>query len=86
MGEPRDQRHPHPCVRPHRPRADGRRAAIAKTYSPEVRWPDDDGVSVGHDALDAEAQARQNGQLAGLSFLAEDRITDLFTVITAARQ
>lgn len=102
--------------------ADRRRAAIADTYSPDVRWTDDEGVSVGHDALDAKAQALQDGQLAGLSFvkagpvhhtrgfgylawnvvapgsttpivsgfdvalIAEDRITDLFTVITGAPQ
>ncbi|MFV9633785.1 nuclear transport factor 2 family protein [Mycobacterium neumannii] len=102
--------------------ADRRRAAIADTYSPDVRWTDDEGVSVGHDALDAKAQALQDGQLAGLSFVkagpvhhtrgfgyvpwnvvapgsttpivsgfdvalsAEDRITDLFTVITGAPQ
>src|SRR5689334_15026146 len=46
-----------------------RRAAIVETYSPEVRWTDDEGVSVGHEALDAKAQALQEGQLAGLSFV-----------------
>nr|WP_228768967.1 nuclear transport factor 2 family protein [Mycolicibacterium malmesburyense]CRL77898.1 hypothetical protein CPGR_04451 [Mycolicibacterium malmesburyense] len=49
--------------------ADRRRAAIADTYSPEVRWTDDEGVCVGHEALDAKAQALQDGQLAGLSFI-----------------
>jgi hypothetical protein len=49
--------------------ADRRRAAIAQTYSPDVRWTDDEGVSVGHEALDAKAQALQDGQLAGLSFV-----------------
>ncbi|OBB74832.1 hypothetical protein [Mycobacterium sp. 852014-52144_SCH5372336] len=49
--------------------ADRRRAAIADTYSPDVRWADNEGVSVGHDALDAKAQALQDGQLAGLSFV-----------------
>lgn len=99
--------------------ADRRRAAIADTYAPDVRWTDDEGVSVGHAALDAKAQALQDGQLAGLSFIKagpvhqtrglgylawhvvtpgteapivsgfdvalvnEDRITDLFTVITS---
>lgn len=100
--------------------ADRRRAAIADTYAPDVRWTDDEGVSVGHEALDAKAQALQDGQLVGLSFIKagpvhqtrglgylawhvvtpgteapivsgfdvalvnEDRITDLFTVITSA--
>lgn len=49
--------------------ADRRRAAIADTYAPDVRWTDDEGVSVGHEALDAKAQALQDGQLAGLSFI-----------------
>ncbi|MGE2723036.1 hypothetical protein [Mycolicibacterium celeriflavum] len=52
--------------------ADRRKAAIADTHSPEIRWTDDEGVSVGHDALDAKAQALQDGQLAGLSFTRRD--------------
>ena len=37
---------------------DGKRraAAIRSTYAPDVRWTDDEGVSVGHDALEARAQ------------------------------
>ena len=100
--------------------SDRRLAAIGDTYSPQVRWTDDEGVSVGHDALNAKAQALQDGQLAGLSFVKagpvhqtrgfgylawnvvtpgsdapivsgfdvalinDERITDLFTVITAS--
>ena len=99
---------------------DRRLAAIGDTYSPQVRWTDDEGVSVGHDALNAKAQTLQDGQLAGLSFVKagpvhqtrgfgylawnvvapgsdapivsgfdvalinDERITDLFTVITAS--
>ena len=32
-----------------------RREAIARTYSPDVHWTDDEGVTVGHAALDAKA-------------------------------
>lgn len=46
-----------------------RLAAIRDTYSPQVRWTDDEGVTVGHDALNTKAQALQDGQLAGLSFV-----------------
>jgi hypothetical protein len=99
---------------------DRRMAAIGETYAPQVRWTDDEGVSVGHDALNAKAQALQDGQLAGLTFVKAgpvyqthgfgylawnvvapgsdvpivsgfdvaiidgERITDLFTVITAS--
>jgi hypothetical protein len=102
------------------PDFDKRAVAIGNTYSPQVRWTDDEGVSVGHDALNAKAQALQDGQMAGLSFVKagpvqktrgfgylawnvvapgsdtvivsgfdvaiinDERITDLFTVITAA--
>jgi hypothetical protein len=38
-----------------------RRAAIERIYSPDVRWTDDESVSVGHDALDAKADALQAG-------------------------
>jgi hypothetical protein len=41
-------------------RDDGRRAAaIRSTYAPDVRWTDDEGVSVGHEALETRAQALQ---------------------------
>lgn len=104
------------------PDFDKRAVAIENTYAPQVRWTDDEGVSIGHDALNAKAQALQDGQLAGLSFVKagpvyqtsgfgylawnvvapgsdsvivsgfdvaivnDDRITDLYTVITAAPQ
>lgn len=104
------------------PDFDKRATAIGTTYSPQVRWTDDEGVSVGHDALNAKAQALQDGQMAGLSFVKDgpvhqtsgfgylawkvvapgsddpivsgfdvalindERITELFTVITAAPQ
>jgi len=40
---------------------DGKRraAAIRSTYAPDVRWTDDAGVSVGHEALEARAQGLQ---------------------------
>ena len=104
------------------PDFDRRMVAIGDTYAPQVQWTDDEGVTVGHDALNAKAQALQDGQIAGLSFVKagpvyqtrgfgylawnvvapgsdepivsgfdvalinDERITDLFTVITAAPQ
>jgi hypothetical protein len=47
-----------------------RRAAIARIYSPDVRWTDDEGVNVGHDALDAKAEQLQSG-LGPLQFVAD---------------
>lgn len=38
-----------------------RRAAIARTYTPEVRFSDPEEVVVGHDALDAKAQKILDG-------------------------
>jgi hypothetical protein len=46
-----------------------RLAAIEQTYTPDVRWTDNEGVSVGVDQLNVKAQALQDGQLAGLSFV-----------------
>ena len=46
-----------------------RRAAIARIYAPDVRWTDDEGVTVGHDALDARRQQLQ-GKLGPLQFIA----------------
>ncbi|MGK2854292.1 MAG: nuclear transport factor 2 family protein [Microbacteriaceae bacterium] len=46
-----------------------RRAAIEQTYTADVRWTDDEDVSVGWDRLETRAQALQEGQLAGLSFV-----------------
>jgi hypothetical protein len=44
-----------------------RAAAIETTYAPDVRWTDDEGVSVGREALEAKAIALQS-QLQGLVF------------------
>jgi hypothetical protein len=52
---------------------DRRRAAIDRIYSPDVRWTDDDGVNVGHDALDAKAAALQSG-LGSLRFVADGAV------------
>jgi hypothetical protein len=46
-----------------------RRAAIARTYADDIRWTDDEGVTVGHDALDAKAEALQ-ATLGDLRFVA----------------
>jgi hypothetical protein len=46
----------------------GRRAAMINTiYSPDVRWTDDEGSTVGREALDAKATALQS-QMQGLVF------------------
>ncbi|MEN3317207.1 MAG: hypothetical protein V7643_608 [Mycobacterium sp.] len=44
-----------------------RAAAIETTYAPDVRWTDDEGVSVGCEALEAKAKALQ-AQMEGLVF------------------
>lgn len=46
-----------------------RREAIARTYAPDVRWTDDEGVCVGHADLDAKAEKLQ-GTLGPLQFVA----------------
>jgi hypothetical protein len=46
-----------------------RRAAIIRTYAPDVRWTEDDGVTVGHAALDAKAVDLQQ-KLGDLQFVA----------------
>jgi hypothetical protein len=46
-----------------------RRAAITRTYAPDVRWTEDDGVTVGHAALDAKAVDLQQ-KLGDLQFVA----------------
>ena len=46
-----------------------RRATIARIYSDDIRWTDDDGVTVGHDDLDAKAVALQ-AKLGDLQFIA----------------
>jgi hypothetical protein len=47
--------------------AQRRAAAIESTYAPDVRWTDDEGVSVGREALEAKAIALQS-QMQGLVF------------------
>jgi hypothetical protein len=47
--------------------ADARAAAIAATYTEDVQWSDDEGVTVGRDALAAKAQAVLAG-IPGLVF------------------
>lgn len=47
-----------------------RRAAISRIYAADVRWTDDEGVNVGHDALDAKAAQLQDG-LGPLEFVAD---------------
>jgi hypothetical protein len=46
-----------------------RREVIARTYTADIRWTDDEGITVGHDALNAKAQQLQDGPLAGLVFV-----------------
>jgi hypothetical protein len=46
-----------------------RREVIARTYTADVRWIDDDGTTVGHDALNTKAQQLLDGPLAGLVFV-----------------
>lgn len=45
-----------------------RAAAISATYTADVQWIDDEGVTTGHDALDAKA-AELQGKLEGLHFV-----------------
>jgi hypothetical protein len=47
--------------------AQRRSAAIGRIYAPDVRWTDDEGIVVGHEALEAKAIALQS-QLEGLVF------------------
>jgi hypothetical protein len=44
-----------------------RAVAIETTYAPDVHWTDDEGVSVGREALEAKAKALQS-QMEGLVF------------------
>src|SRR5690242_3619052 len=66
-----------------------RREAIARTYQPDVRWTDNDGVCVGHADLDAKAGKLQSTlgplqfvtagpvhQTTGFGFLAWHLVTD----------
>ena len=45
-----------------------RREVIARTYTADMRWTDDYGTTVGHDALNTKAQQLLDGPLAGLVF------------------
>jgi len=45
-----------------------RAAAIAETYAADVEWTDDEGVTVGHDQLNAKATELQK-KLPGLHFV-----------------
>jgi hypothetical protein len=47
--------------------AQRRASAIESTYAADVRWTDDEGVSVGREALDAKAKGLQS-QMQGLVF------------------
>lgn len=53
-----------------------RRAAIERTYAPDVRWTDAEGVSTGRDALEAKCVALQE-QLGGLQFTAAGPVHQL---------
>lgn len=46
-----------------------RRAAIARIYADDIRWTDDDGVTIGHTALNAKAIELQ-AKLGDLEFIA----------------
>jgi SnoaL-like domain len=47
--------------------AASRASAIETTYAPDVRWTDDEGTTVGREALEAKARALQS-QMHGLVF------------------
>jgi hypothetical protein len=51
-----------------------RREVIARIYAADVRWTDDDGTTVGHDALNTKAQQLQDGPLAGLVFVTKGAV------------
>jgi hypothetical protein len=50
-----------------------REAAIARTYAPNVRWTDDEGVTVGHAGLNAKAVELQD-KLGPLRFVADGSV------------
>lgn len=45
-----------------------RRAAIARTYADDIRWTDDDGVTIGHGALNTKAIELQ-AKIGNLQFI-----------------
>lgn len=49
-----------------------RRAAIVRIYTQDIRWTDDDGITIGRDALDAKAVELQ-ARLGDLEFIAVGR-------------
>jgi hypothetical protein len=51
-----------------------RREVIARTYTADVRWTDDDDTTVGHDALNTKAQQLQDGPLTGLVFVTKGAV------------
>ena len=51
---------------------DHRRAAIARTYADDIRWTDDDGVTIGRDALNDKAVELQ-ARLGDLQFITVGR-------------
>ena len=53
-----------------------RQAAIERTYAPNVRWTDAEGVSTGRDALEAKCVALQQ-QLGDLQFSASGPVHQL---------
>ena len=53
-----------------------RRAAIERTYAPDVRWTDAEGVVTGRDALEAKCVELQ-GTLANLEFAAAGPVRHL---------
>ena len=46
-----------------------RRAAFAHTYADDIRWTEDDGITIGHEALNAKAIELQ-ARLGDLQFIA----------------
>jgi hypothetical protein len=53
-----------------------RRTAIGRTYAPDVRWTDAEGVTTGRDALEAKCVALQQ-QLGDLQFVAAGPVHQL---------
>src|ERR1700758_1109389 len=53
--------------------AQQRASAIESTYAPDVRWTDDEGTTVGREALEAKASALQ-AQMEGLVFAKAGRV------------
>lgn len=53
-----------------------RRAAIDRTYAEDVRWIDDEGVTVGREALEAKCVALQQN-LGPLQFVADGPVHEL---------